>query len=267
MSSRLLTVPPPHGRRGQCATADEDSDSSFVLIADADPLAQVRVPLPAGSRAAGATQARDSYPDSNASAASATGAAATAGAADMSAPAAMSAPGAAAGMGAPGAAAAGATMSAPAAAAMTAPAAAATTGNFYALAKRGVFPIEDLKGRQTDVRDFLLAQNKSPCVVLRRFIRCGCGCRCSARHRQRNPGCTQCQGCLSALSDGISPRLRHGRASPSVFRPMDPAAAFAPCAMNRQGTALVPLGQASEGGWAVLGFRLRALGRAALAAP
>jgi uncharacterized protein YcgI (DUF1989 family) len=79
-------------------------------------------------------------------------------------------------------------MSAPAApAAMTAPAAAAaaaaaataaTTGNSYALAKRGVFPIEDLKGRQTDVGDFLLAQNKSPCVVLRRFIRCGCGCGC-----------------------------------------------------------------------------------------
>ncbi len=59
-------------------------------------------------------------------------------------------------------------MSAAAATAMTAPATAATaaTGNFYALAKRGIFPIEDLKCRQTDVRDFLLGQNKTPCVVL-----------------------------------------------------------------------------------------------------
>jgi hypothetical protein len=53
-------------------------------------------------------------------------------------------------------------------AAMTAPAtaAAAATGNSYALAKRGIFPIENLKCRQTDVGDFLLGQNKAPCVVL-----------------------------------------------------------------------------------------------------
>jgi hypothetical protein len=59
-------------------------------------------------------------------------------------------------------------MSASAAAAMTAPAAAATaaTCNSNALAKRGIFPVEDLKGRQTDVGDFLLGQNKSPGVVL-----------------------------------------------------------------------------------------------------
>jgi hypothetical protein len=49
---------------------------------------------------------------------------------------------------------------------MTAPAAAAATGDFYVLAKRGIFPVEDLKGRQTDVGDFLLGQNKSPRVVL-----------------------------------------------------------------------------------------------------
>jgi len=53
-------------------------------------------------------------------------------------------------------------------AAMTAPAAAAAAaaGNSYALAKWGIFPIENLKGCQTDVRDFLLGQNKSPWVVL-----------------------------------------------------------------------------------------------------
>ena len=123
----------------------------------------------------------------------------------------MSAPAADTGMSAPAATAAAAAMTAPAAAA------AAATCNSYALAKRGIFPIEDLKGRQTDVRDFLLGQNKSPCIVLRRYIRCGCGCRCSARHRQRNPGCAQCQGCLSALPYGTSPRLRHGRPSASAF--------------------------------------------------
>jgi hypothetical protein len=48
-----------------------------------------------------------------------------------------------------------------AAAAMTAPAAAAAaaTCNSDALAKRGIFPVEDLKRRQTDVGDFLLGQN------------------------------------------------------------------------------------------------------------
>jgi hypothetical protein len=48
----------------------------FGLIADADPLAQLAVPLPAGSGAAGATQAPDSYPYSTASAAASRGAAA-----------------------------------------------------------------------------------------------------------------------------------------------------------------------------------------------
>jgi hypothetical protein len=86
----------------------------------------------------------------------------------------MSAPTAETGM---SASAAPAAMTAAAAtAAMTAPAAAAATGNSYALAKRGIFPVEDLKGRQTDVGDFLLGQNKSPCIVLRRNIRCGGGC-------------------------------------------------------------------------------------------
>jgi hypothetical protein len=59
-------------------------------------------------------------------------------------------------------------MTAAPATAMTAPATAATaaTGNFYTLAKRGIFPIENLECRQTDVGDFLLGQNKTPCVVL-----------------------------------------------------------------------------------------------------
>jgi hypothetical protein len=85
---------------------------------------------------------------------------------------------------------AGMTAATAAAAAMTAAAAAAAAAacNFNALAKRGIFPVEDLKGRQTDVGDFLLGQNKPPGVILRRYIRCGCGCRCGARHRQRNPG-------------------------------------------------------------------------------
>jgi hypothetical protein len=54
-----------------------------------------------------------------------------------------------------------ASASAAAAAAMTAPAAAAAaaTCNSDALAKRGIFPVEDLKGRQTDVGDFLLGKN------------------------------------------------------------------------------------------------------------
>jgi hypothetical protein len=162
-------------RIGRRREFSEDPDSLFGLIADADPLAQVRVPLPAGSGAAGATQAADSYEYSTATAASSTGAAATHGAAADSASATsgtatdcttatngtadtgMSAPTAEAGMGAPAAP-----------AAMTAAAAAATaaTCNSNALAKRGIFPVEDLKGRQADVRDFLLAQNISPCVVL-----------------------------------------------------------------------------------------------------
>jgi len=159
---------------------------SFVLVADVDPLAEVRVPLPAGPGAAGATQAAASYEYSNTTAASSTGAATTHGtatdsttatggtatdsatAANGAAAADMSAPTAEAGMSAP-AAPAGMTASA-ASAAMTASAtaAAAATGNPYALAKRGIFSIENLKGRQTDVGDFLLGQNKSPCVVLRR---------------------------------------------------------------------------------------------------
>jgi hypothetical protein len=70
------------------------------------------------------------------------------------------------------------------AAASSAPAASAAASsaltarrNSETSAKRGVFLIEDMKGRQTDVRDFFVAQNKSPCIVLRR-IGCG-GCECS----------------------------------------------------------------------------------------
>ena len=95
----------------------------------------------------------------------------------------MNAAGAATGMNAPGAAAtsmsataaaAAAGMSATtAAAAMTATAAtavtAATRRKSHTLAN--VFFIEDVKGRQADVRDFLLGENNSPRIVLRRL--CG----------------------------------------------------------------------------------------------
>src|SRR4029077_21259915 len=190
----------------------------------------------AGSGAAGATQAADSYEYSATSAASSTAAAATNGTATDSAAAAngtatdsATATSGAADTGMSAAAAETGMSAAAAPAAMTAPAAAAAaaTCNSNALAERGIFPVEDLKGRQTDVGDFLLGQNKSPGVVLRRYIRCGCGCRCSARHRQRNPRGAQCQGCLFALSSGTSPRLRHGRPSASVFRPRGPALALA----------------------------------------
>jgi hypothetical protein len=244
---------------------------SFGLIADVDPLAEVRVPLPAGSGAAGATQAADSYEYATATAAPSTGAAAakgtgtaadrasdTGGTADtgMSAAAADAGVSAAATETGVSAAATETGMGAAAAtAAMTAPAAAAAaaTCNFNALAERGIFPVEDLKCRQTDVGDFLLGQNKPPGIILRRYIRCGGGCRCGARHRQRHPGCAQCQGCLfrqgclSALSSGTSSRLRHGRALRVRIWTNGPAAAFACCAMNRQGAALVPLRQMNEG--------------------
>jgi hypothetical protein len=80
----------------------------------------------------------------------------------------------AAGVSAP---AATATMSAPAAsAAMTAsttPAAmTAASRNSYAMAKRRVFLVENMKSRQTDVRDFLLGQNQSPRVIQRWSVHC-----------------------------------------------------------------------------------------------
>jgi hypothetical protein len=55
---------------------------------------------------------------------------------------------------------------APAAVTASAATAAAATGNFDALAERGIFPVENLESRQTDVGDFLLGQNKAPCVIL-----------------------------------------------------------------------------------------------------
>ena len=145
----------------------------------------------------------------------------------------------------------GMSASAAPAAAMTAPAAAAAaaTRNSNALAKRGIFPIEDLKGRQTDVGDFLLGQNQSPCIVLRRYIRCGCGCRCCARHRQRNPGCAQCPGCLFSrfcarclLTLPLELRLACVMVDPprQRFDQGTRAGILAPCAMNRQDVALVP---------------------------
>jgi hypothetical protein len=124
---------------------------SLALIADVDPLAEVRVPLRAGSGAAdGTTQTGASYTHS----AAAYGAAAYGTATNASTGAAANAS-------------TGATPTATGAAAATTAAAAATaTGFLYVLAKRGVFPIEDMKGRHTHIRDFFLAQNKLPCVVL-----------------------------------------------------------------------------------------------------
>jgi hypothetical protein len=76
-------------------------------------------------------------------------------------------------------AAAAAGMSAAAAAAVTTAAAvtAAARGNSYAvMAQPGlVFSVKDVEGRQANVRDFLLAQKNSPCVVQRRYARCRCG--------------------------------------------------------------------------------------------
>jgi hypothetical protein len=93
----------------------------------------------------------------------------------------MNAAGAATGMNATGAAAtsmgataAAAAMTATAAAAMTATAAAvtaATRRKSHTLAN--VFFIEDVKGRQANVRDFLLGENNSPRIILRRLCRRG----------------------------------------------------------------------------------------------
>jgi hypothetical protein len=103
----------------------------------------------------------------------------------------MNATGAATGMNATGAAAtsmgataAAAAMSATAAAAaMTATAAAAamtaTAAAVTAATRRkshtlaNVFFIEDVKGRQANVRDFLLGENNSPRIILRRLCRRG----------------------------------------------------------------------------------------------
>jgi hypothetical protein len=186
--------------------------------------------LPTGSVAAAATQARDSYECSAASAASSTGATAAEAGPDKAGAnagadntgshgrtsSANSAGHGGASSSAAGAAGAGMSAAGAAAAGMAAAAATAFRCNSYVLAKWGVFSIEDLKGRQTDVGDFLLTENKSACIVMRRCS-CGCGCRRTARHGQRNPGCPQCQGSLSSFPYGTSLRLCHGRASLSVF--------------------------------------------------
>jgi len=168
-----------------------------LLVADVDPPAQVRVPLPASSGAGGAAQAGNSYPYAaattapTAASAAMTRAAATvtnaatdmcnaAAATDVSAtdvnsaatatrmdPAARLNAAAATSMG-----------TAAAATAVTAAAATAVTrGNSYAAVtqQRVVFFVEDMKSRQANVRDFLLAQKNSPWVVLRPISwRCGC---------------------------------------------------------------------------------------------
>jgi hypothetical protein len=82
----------------------------------------------------------------------------------------------AASMGTAGMGTAGATgmSTAAAATAVTAAAATVTRGNSYATLKV-IFFVEDVKSRQADVRDFLLAQKNSPCII-RRFISWPCGC-------------------------------------------------------------------------------------------
>jgi hypothetical protein len=131
--------------------------------------------------------------------------------ADMSATGAaadMSATGAAAGMSATGAAAG---MSATAAAAaMTATAAAVTAATCRkSHAWADVFFIEDVKGRQADVREFLLGENNSPRIVLRRLCRCGRSCRGAADHRHGYSGRAQRQGCFPTVPFSISLRPRH----------------------------------------------------------
>ena len=163
--------------------------AAFGSITDVDPLTKVRVPLPAGSGACnGATQAAHSDPYSTTTAASYAGAAANRAATDdestnattncASTNAATNSAAPDTSMSAPATNGAAAAMTAsPAAAAMTASATACC--NFYTSAKRGGFFVEDMKGRQTDVGDFLLAQNKAPCVILGRISRrCDCGRGC-----------------------------------------------------------------------------------------
>ncbi len=57
-------------------------------------------------------------------------------------------------------------------AAATTSAVAASRRKSYALAEaRIALPIENVKGRQTDVCDFLLAEKNPTCIVLRRYVR------------------------------------------------------------------------------------------------
>lgn len=85
----------------------------------------------------------------------------------------------------------GVTAAAAAAVTATAAAAAATSGcKPYAWAEFRLF-VEDVKGRQADVEDFLLGEKNSRPGVLWGYLHCGCVRCCAARHSQRNPGCAQ----------------------------------------------------------------------------
>ncbi len=207
--------------------------SKTLLVADINPLAQVRVPLPAGSGASGAAQAGNAYPRPAASAATAAASArmTPAAAPVTNAPTDANAAAAAANVSTADVSSAAADVSTAAAASMSATAAtgmsataavtaAASTCNSYAMAKpRLVFPVENVEGRQADVRDFLFAQKNPPCVVRRRYIR-RCACRCTAAcHGERNARRSQGQGCLSNVPFGTPLRLRHQIVSPgSVAR-------------------------------------------------
>lgn len=73
--------------------------------------------------------------------------------------------------------------------ATTATAVPAASGcNSYALADAEfAFSIEDVKGREAYVGDFLLAEKDPTCVVLRRYVH-WCGRRCAAGHGQGHAG-------------------------------------------------------------------------------
>ena len=66
---------------------------------------------------------------------------------------------------------------------------AAAGGNFFdELGCVGVFPVEDVKRRQVDVKNFLFVEcNWKRWVILRRYVCYRHGCRRAARHGQRRP--------------------------------------------------------------------------------
>jgi hypothetical protein len=163
----------------------------MTRLADSDP-AEWR-PLQARPATAAAAAAAAS-PNCNASAAATTAAAAGA----YCTPSAASATSAAS-CGATSAASCGATS-------------AAAGGNFFdELGCVGVFPVEDVKRRQVDVKNFLFVEcNWKWCAILRRYVCYRHGCGCAARHGQRSPGGSQYrQGYPPALSFRSSLRVRH----------------------------------------------------------
>ncbi len=85
------------------------------------------------------------------------------------------------------------------------------------LRRSGVLLVEDIEGRQADVRDFLLAQchdrNGRGCGTLW-CIRCRRICRCAAGHRKRHPGGQNGQGGPPTLSVRSSLGMRHTKVLP-----------------------------------------------------